>query len=145
LLIGEKVNVSETLADYLDRMLKQRNLKPKDVAERSGLSASYISRLLNGEKTNLTVETIGILVEALDLDPLELFTVAYGKPIAIRPGIDPLLLADTFQKLVANPKLIEMVQNASKLSPRYEKTILETVRVMALPGTRQKPKKKNKK
>lgn len=133
--------MSETLAEYLERVLKQNNLKPADVADKSGLSPSYISRLLKGEKTNLTVETIGVLAEALDLDALELFTVAYGKPIAVKPGIDPLLLADTIQKLIAKPQLIELVQSAARLSSKQEKAIFEAVRVLGLKSQRTKKKK----
>src|SRR5215208_7290959 len=126
----EREDVSETLGQYLKRILTQRDLKPADVAELSGLSASYIGRLLKGEKTNLTVETIAILVEALDLDALEFFQVAYGKPIKGKAGIDPLLLSDTIQKLVLNPDLIDLVQGAAKLPTKHRKTIAETVRVM---------------
>ena len=133
--------MSETLAEYLDRMFKQRNLKAGDVAKKTKLSPSYISRLLNGEKANMTVETIGVMVEALDLDPLELFTVAYGKPVSVKPGIDPLLLADTIQKLISKPELIELVQSAARLSPKQQKAIFGTVRALGR-GPKKARKKK---
>jgi transcriptional regulator with XRE-family HTH domain len=133
--------MSETLAQYLGRMLKQRDLKPAEVAELSRLSPSYISRLLKGQKKNLTVETIAILVQALDLDALELFAVAYGKPVSVKPGIDPLLLADTIQKLITNPNLIELVQNGARLSAKHQKTMFETMRLMGLKSQTTKKKK----
>lgn len=128
----------ETLAQYLDRNLKQRNLKPVDVAKLAGLSASYISRVLKGQKKNMTVETIAILIEKLDLDALELFTAAYGKPVGGKAGVDPHLLADTIQKLILNPDLIELIQDLLRLPAKQQKAILETVRLMGLKSERGK-------
>jgi transcriptional regulator with XRE-family HTH domain len=132
----------ETLAQYLDRNLKQRNLKPADVAEITGLSASYISRVIQGKKKNLTVETIAILVEKLELDPLELFTAAYGKPVRVAEGINAVLLADTIQRLVLNPDLIEVVQNIGRLPAKQQKTIIGTMRLMGVKSHRAKKKKR---
>ena len=134
--------MKETLAEYLDRSLKQRNLKPADVAELTGLSASYISRVLKGQKKNLTMETITILVEKLDLDPLELFAAAYGKPIRVQEGINPLLFADTIQKLVLNPDLFDLIQDITRLPIKQQQTIVETVRVMGQRSQRAAKKKR---
>lgn len=124
--------MAETLAEYLKRVMHQRNLSVADVQESSGLSQSYINRLLKGTKTNLTVETIGILSKALDVDGVELFVAAYGKT----PGnfsVDPSLLADTIQRLILNPSLIELVQNTAKLKlPEHQKAVFDTARVLAL-------------
>jgi transcriptional regulator with XRE-family HTH domain len=132
----------ETLAQYLDRNLKQRNLKPVDVAEITGLSASYISRVIQGKKKNLTVETIAILVEKLELDPLELFTAAYGKPVRVGEGISGLLVADTIQKLVLNPDLIELIQVLSRLPAKQQKTMLSTIRVMGVRSQKARKRKR---
>ena len=134
--------MSETLAQYLKRIFAQKDLKAADAAKLTGLSAGYIGRLLKDEKPNLTVETIAILVEALDLDALELFTVAYGKPIKEKAGIDPVVLSDTIQKLILNPSLIDLVQDASKLSETHQKTIIETVKVMRHKSQRSRKKKR---
>jgi transcriptional regulator with XRE-family HTH domain len=132
----------ETLAQYLDRNLKQRNLKPVDVAEITGLSASYISRVIKGQKKNMTIETISILVEKLELDPIELFTAAYGKPVRVTEGINGVLLADTIQRLVLNPDLIEVVQNIGRLPAKQQKTIIGTMRLMGLKSHRAKKRKR---
>lgn len=120
--------MKETLAEYLKRVMRQKNLKVTDVQESSGLSQGYINELLRGSKTNLTIETIGILAEALDIDGFELFAAAYGKtPENI--AVDPHLLADTIQKLILNPDLIELVQNTAKLkSKKHKKAVYEVVR-----------------
>jgi transcriptional regulator with XRE-family HTH domain len=134
--------VAETLAQYLKRVMHQRNLTVADVQASSGLSQSYINRLLKGTKTNLTVETIGVLAEALNVDGVELFVAAYGKTPE-NVNVDTSLLADTIQKLILNPALIELVQNTAKLkSPEHQKAVFDTARVLAL---KHKADKKNKK
>src|SRR5215217_7972177 len=134
--------VEETLAEYLKRVMQQKNLKTADVQQASGLSQSYIDRLLKGSKTNLTVETIAILAKALDVDGFELFAAAYGKkPENI--NVDLLVLADTINKIILNPFLVELVQNASKLkSKRQQQVVLDTARVLAV---KDKASKKNRK
>jgi transcriptional regulator with XRE-family HTH domain len=136
------VNVSETLAQYLKRIFAQKDLKAADVAKLTELSAGYIGRLLKGEKPNLTVETIAILVESLDLDALELFTVAYGKPIKEKAGIDPVVLSDTIQKLILNSNLIDLIQAVSKLQEKQQKTVIESVKVMGRKSQRPRKKKR---
>ena len=134
--------MEETLAEYLKRVMQQKNLKTADVQEASGLSQSYIDRLLKGSKTNLTVETIGILAKALDIDGFELFAAAYGK----KPGnvsVDLLILADTINKIILNPFLVELVQYAAKLkSKRQQQVVLDAARVLAMKNkTRKKSRR----
>ena len=134
--------MEETLAQYLKRVMQQKNLKTADVQQASGLSQSYIDRLLKGSKTNLTVETIGVLAKALDVDGLELFAAAYGKKPE-NANVDLFILADTINKIILNPFLVELVQNAAKLkSKRQQQAVLETARVLA---AKDKTSKKNKK
>src|ERR1044072_8121386 len=122
---------TETLAEYLERVMRQKNLKIADVEALSGLSPSYIGRLLKGKKTNLTVESIGGLAKALEGDAFELFAAAYGKSPE-SASIDLLHLVDTIQKLILNAHLIELVQNAAKLkSEEHQKVVSETVKVLA--------------
>ena len=134
--------MAESLAEYLKRVMHQRNLSVADVQESSGLSQSYINRLLKGTKTNLTVETIGILSKALNIDGVELFVAAYGKsPENVQ--VDPSLLVDTIQKVILIPGLIELVQNTAKLnSPEHQKAVFDTARVLA---HKHKTDKKSKK
>ena len=121
--------MEETLAEYLKRVMKQKNWKTADVVQASGFSQSYIDRLLNGTITNLKVETIAILARALDVDGVELFTAAYGKPQQHK-SVDLLALADTISKVILNPVLAELIQNAAKLESRHQQALLGTAREM---------------
>ena len=129
--------VEETLAEYLKRVMKQKNLKTADVVQASGFSQSYIDRLLNGTITNLKVETIAILARALDVDGVELFTAAYGKPQEHK-SVDLLALADTISKVILNPTLVELVQTTAKLDSRHQQALLDTARVMVKSNKKSK-------
>ena len=134
--------MKETLAEYLKRVMHQRNLKVAGVQESSGLSQGYINELLRGSKTNLTVETIAILANALDIDGFELFAAAYGKPQE-NVSFDPHLLADTIRKLILNPDLIELVQNTTKLkSERHKEAVYEAARGLARKDKASRKRKK---
>jgi transcriptional regulator with XRE-family HTH domain len=134
--------VKETLAEYLKRVMHQKNLKVADVQESSGLSQGYINELLRGTKTNLTVETIGILAKTLGVDAVELFVAAYGKEPE-NMTVDPHLLADSIQKLILNSDLVELVQNTARLkSEKYKEAVYEVARRLTHKDKTSKKRKK---
>jgi transcriptional regulator with XRE-family HTH domain len=122
--------MKETLADYLGRVMKQKGLKPRDIKEKCGIAESYVRRMLKGEVTNLTVETIGTLAEGLDIDPVELFIAAYDKPLKTRAGVDLILLADTIQKLILEPELAQGMQDWLRLPEERRETFLKTFKLV---------------
>ena len=132
--------MKETLAEYLKRVMQQKNWKTADLQRASGLSQSYIDRLLKGLKPNLTVETISILAAALDVDAFELFTAACDKAPENK-SVDLLLLADTINKIILNPTLVELVQDMAKLTARHQQAVFEMASMLA----RNKANKKNSK
>ncbi len=132
--------MKETLAEYLKRVMQQKNWKTADLQRASGLSQSYIDRLLKGLKPNLTVDTISILAKALDVDAFELFTAACGKAPENK-SVDLLLLADTINKIILNPTLVELVQHTAKLKARHQQALFEMASMLA----RKKANKKNSK
>src|SRR5689334_24219577 len=93
----------ETLGEYLDRIMRQKNLTPKKLGRRCGLADGYIGRIRKGMASNLTVDTIAKLSQALGVNAHELFAVASGIPISEAPQLDPLLLLDALQKLISAP------------------------------------------
>ena len=53
----------------VEQLMKQRDMKKKDLADRMGQSRANISKLLRGD-TNLTIETMVKLAQALDAEVL---------------------------------------------------------------------------
>ena len=132
--------VRETLAEYLKRVMHERKMKVADLIAVSGLSQTYINRLLKGTQKNLTIETIAILSQALNVDGFELFAAAYGKAPE-NTNVDLLVLADTINKIILNPTLVELVQQTAKLkSKKHQQAVLDTARALA---KKDKTKKKN--
>ena len=128
-----------TLAQYLKLVMQQKDLKTADVQKASGLSQSYIDRLLNGTQRNLTIETIAVLSQALSVDGFELFAAAYGKAPE-NTSVDLLVLADTINKIILNPTLVELVQHTAKLKSKHQQAVLDTARSLA---GKDKSSKKN--
>jgi transcriptional regulator with XRE-family HTH domain len=95
----------ETLADYLDRVMRQKQLRPKDVAARSGLKVPHIIRLRNGKQVNPTVETMKKLAMGLDVNGHEIFAAASG--IEANSGTDALPLLDLLQKFFSDGGSVE--------------------------------------
>jgi transcriptional regulator with XRE-family HTH domain len=122
--------MKETLSEYLDRVMRQKGFNPPDVQERCGIAESYVRRILNGTVTNLTVKTIATLAQGLEIDPVDLFVAAYGKPIEAREGVDMMLLADTVQKLIMNPELIQVLQEWVRIPKEHQKTFLQTFKLV---------------
>ena len=90
----------ETLSEYLDRVMTQKRLKPRDIEERSGISNSYISKLLSGEKSNVGAPTIVALAEALEVSPFEIFSVVAGVEYE-QQTIDPLVLIEALETFLS--------------------------------------------
>src|SRR5215208_7958512 len=95
----------ETLGQYLERILRQRKLTPKEAAKKCGITDSYIGRIIKGQGGNYSVETILALADGLEVDPHEVFAAATGRPIQGENGlVDPLFVIDLLQKVWTNPE-----------------------------------------
>ena len=130
--------MGETLAEYLKRMMHERHMKVADLIAASGLSQTYINRLLKGTQKNLTVETIALLSQALGVDGFEIFSAAYGKEPE-NTSVDLRVLADTINKIILNPMLVELVQNTAKIkTKKHQQVVLDTSRALAKGKTRKK-------
>ena len=131
----------ETLAEYLKRVMRERKMKVGDLVAASGLSQTYLNSLLRGAQTNLTIETIAVLSQALNVDGFEIFTAAYGKAPE-NTSVDLHGLVDTINKIILNPQLAELVQNTARLEAKQQAVVFDAARVLARNG---KAKKKNNK
>lgn len=74
----------ETLADLVRRTRGEKRLSLREVSLRSGgeIANSHISRIENGESTNLTTEKLRALAKGLGLPEEEIFAVARGRSVS---------------------------------------------------------------
>lgn len=130
----------ETLAEYLDRVMRQKNLDPVELAKRCGLTNSYIGRLRNGTADNPTVDTILKLAKGLDVNPHEIFTAASGIPVSETPQIDPHLLLDQMLKLIADAYGFETLRQLLTFSANERKRLLDYIAYFKRPSSKGKGK-----
>lgn len=131
----------ETLSQYVQRILRQKRLRLADVERRCGktITSSYISRIIKGTVTNLTVDKIDALARGLDVDPHAIFTVALGKSpqeAGAQSAVDSAVFVDTVQKLLIHPELLELVQLFARITPAERQAMLGTLKYAAAPKRR---------
>lgn len=134
----------EKLSEYLDRMMRQKNLTPKELSKRCGLADGHIGRLRKGESDNLTVETILKLAKGLDVNPHEIFTAASGIPVSEAPQIDPHLLLDQMLKLIADAYGFETLRQLLTFSANERKRLLNYIEYFKRPPAKGKGKSRKK-
>jgi transcriptional regulator with XRE-family HTH domain len=91
----------ETLADLVRRVRNEKRLSLREVSLRSGgeIANSHISRIENGESTNLTTEKLQALAKGLGIPEEEIFAVARGKSVSGDLQLDELKLVEYFRVL----------------------------------------------
>src|ERR1700742_439412 len=115
----------ESLGEYFDRVMRQKNLSSQELAERCNVTKSYIARVRKGAAGNLTVQTMTMLAEGLGVNPHDIFTAASGFPTEERERIDALVLLDPLQKLIQTPAGFKILQQCALLSSEKQKPLLD--------------------
>lgn len=117
----------ETLADYVRRVREEKGLSLNQVRIRSGyqIANSYISRIENGEVTNVGLDKLRSLAKGLNVSEEEIFAVARGKSLNDLESVDAemALFASRVKKLTPQQKRDFKVawQMANDLLDRLEK------------------------
>ena len=113
----------ESLGEYLDRLMRQKNLTPKELARRCNVTDSYIGRVRKGASGNLTVQTMTTLAKGLGVNAHDIFTAASGIPHNEEAPIDPLLLLDHMQKLIHDRTGLAVLRQWLELSSSERQTL----------------------
>lgn len=137
--------MDESLIEYVRRIMDQKNFGVRDVERNSGkmISASHVSKVLNGSAGNLTADKIVGLALGLKVDPHELFSVISGYQVKGGSTPDLLRFADLIQQLAINPVLLEILQELARLTAKDQIRTLEMVKFAN--NRKQKPEHKKKK
>jgi transcriptional regulator with XRE-family HTH domain len=111
---AEKAKSDESLSEFIRRIMLEENLSQRQLvnrAKRRGLqiTQSYISQILSGTTTNVTIEKLLALAAGLNRTEQELFDVARGGKSEDRVLFDATIsaLLVKFQQL-SNVDLVEM-------------------------------------
>lgn len=105
------------LQDRLKELRTNKDLTLKGVAERSGLSVSYLSDIERG-RTKPTLNTLEALADALDMSVIDLLTgVDFAGELtdaSLPPGLSDLLQDDEYRHEITP----EWVETLSKIQMR---------------------------
>lgn len=90
----------ENLADYLRRVIKEKNLTYRQVAERSGgrISHAAISDIISGKTKEIKSGTISTLAKGLGVPEEEIFAVIRGKSPTDNPDFKKWKFAALFDE-----------------------------------------------
>lgn len=125
----------QNLSRYVDRVMKEKHLSRRDVKLRSGgeITDSYVSGIISGSATNLSVEKLKALARGLRVREMELIRVAFGlsdecgtRRVADRSH--NLLLVDVTKKTVIGSDVAEIVREVLKLSPAERAVVLQYIK-----------------
>jgi transcriptional regulator with XRE-family HTH domain len=135
--------MKETLSQYLNRLMKQKDWGVRDLERNSGnrITNSHISKILKGKANNLMSDKIVALAEGLNVDPHEVFSVISGRPVADAEELTNVaVFADLMQKMAVNPVLLEIMQELLRMPANHQRQWLESLKF-----ANERPKKERKK
>lgn len=91
----------ESLADYVRRLRGEKRLSLAEVSNLSGgqITRSHISRIENGELTNIGLDKLRALAKGLGVSEDEIFAIARGKSISGDLQLDESMLLEYFRTL----------------------------------------------
>jgi transcriptional regulator with XRE-family HTH domain len=134
----------EGLSRYVERIMKEKHLSRADVKLRSGgeITDSYVSAIISGAATNLSVEKLKALARGLRVSERKLVNVAFGHSDVIEANraVDQshnLILLDIRRKSIISSDVAEIVQDVVKLAASDRAVVLRSVK--RLSRARSKP------
>jgi transcriptional regulator with XRE-family HTH domain len=124
-------SVKENLSQLVKRVVQEKKLKLRQVEQKSGgkIARSYVSRIMTGDVSNITLDKLIALARGLELDPHTLFTAYYGRSPSSTDESQEVFewgaveFVEMMREVVGNPKLTEIVRAATKLWPEEYQTV----------------------
>jgi transcriptional regulator with XRE-family HTH domain len=134
----------ESLSEYVERIMRQKGLNLHDVERNSKhkITNSYISKIIRGRVTNLTADKTIALAQGLGVSPFDVFQAMCGQSPTQEEFLDARVLVDMLQKLVMNPRLMEILRLSDRLVREDQDKLLLALRYVK---EKSKPKSRRKK
>ncbi len=140
----------EELKDFVKRILKQKRLTLKDVQQRSGgsITQAYVSAIVRGVYTNLTVEKLKALARGLGVEEDKIFRVARGvssEEAFSEKGNNLYQITyflDLMQQVADNPQLLEIIDELLRMPSDTQAILLKYIKAIKEPKDRDHLKNK---
>lgn len=131
-------NLIDTFANRLSEALVLRNIKPSQLAERTGIDKSKISSYMSG-RFKAKQDGIHIISKYLDVDPAWLM----GYDVPMERAYDPLQDAKELIKTCYGHLVIDLLDSYSKLNELGKETATQRVdELTEMPKYTEKVEKK---
>ena len=125
----------QALSNYVERIMKEKHLSRRDVKLRSGgeITDSYVSGIISGNATNLSVDKLKALARGLRVSEMELIRAAFelqggSKPQQVTDESHNLLLLDIRNKIFISNDIAEIIDEVTRLSLADRKIVLQYVK-----------------
>ncbi len=125
----------EELSRYVKRIMSQKQLKVRDVELQSGgqISNGYVSGIMSGNVTNLSIDKVKALARGLGVDLHEVLDVICGPRARAGEGshLDSpqcLEFLDLMQRVVVSREMLEILEEAVLLSSEERLIVLKYVK-----------------
>lgn len=139
----------EGFSRYVHRIMKEKHLSRSDVKLRSGgeITDSYVSAIISGVATNLSVEKLKALARGLRVSERKLVNVAFGHSEEFESDrtVDQshnLILLDIRKKSIISNDVAEIVQEIVGLPAAERAVVLRYVK--RLSRATRKPQRRRK-
>ena len=139
----------DDLSRYVKRIMKQKELKVRDVELRSGgqISNGYVSGVMSGSVTNLSIDKLKALARGLGVDVHEILDVVCGPRGGERGEgrVDSsqwVEFLDLMQKIVASGEMMEIIEEAVLLTGEERLIVLKYVKKLNYSKSRSQAKSK---
>lgn len=125
----------ENLSEYIKRVVKQKDLKLRDIERNSEgkITNGYISGIVNGKITNLSVDKLKALALGLDVDAHDVFAAAIGevrhkiRSLSNKSAPNAQWLIEVMQEVLASPELTNLVDELVHLSRKERAMVMKVV------------------
>jgi transcriptional regulator with XRE-family HTH domain len=125
----------ESLSEYVKRVVKQKDLKLRDIERNSEgkITNGYISGIVNGKITNLSVDKLKALALGLDVDAHDVFAAAIGevrhkiRSLSNKSAPNAQWLIEIMQEVLASPELTNLIDELVHLSRKERAMVMKVV------------------
>ncbi|MFL6275532.1 MAG: helix-turn-helix domain-containing protein [Blastocatellia bacterium] len=129
----------EELADYVSRVIKQKQLKLRDVERRAGgeITNGYVSGIINKRIKNISLEKLKALARGLEVDVYELFKAAMDEPRQLADEVasysqpDVLWLLGMMREIAATPELLKILHELVQMVPQDREMVVRVIESIA--------------
>jgi|SRR5581483_1741053 len=125
----------EKLGEYVSRVIKQKQLKLRDVERRAGgeITNGYVSGIINNRIKNVSLEKLKALAHGLEVDVHELFKAAMDEPRPLADEVssysqpDVLWLLGMMREIATTPELLKILHELVQMAPQDREMVIRVV------------------